>query len=144
MDTESPDAIKIRDAGLKVTKPRLEVLDILAHSQPHHLSLQDIQKALRERQMNMGPTTLYRVLDHLVAAQLVQRNLYTDSDTTFELFREAHDHMIDLDTNEIIEFTHAELEALKATIADAHGNTLINGALILYVRKTSKSRSSEV
>ncbi|MFP6816227.1 MAG: ferric iron uptake transcriptional regulator [Pseudomonadales bacterium] len=130
----------IKRAGLKVTLPRLKVLEVLEHAEPHHLSAEDVYKKLIDSDDSVGLATVYRVLTQFEAAGIVARHNFDDGHSVYELAGDDHhDHMIDVDTGQIIEFVSARIEDLQHAIAAEHGYSLVDHELVLYVRKSDKA-----
>ncbi len=128
----------LRNAGLRVTLPRLKILHLLENSEPHHLSAEDVYKKLLGEEENIGLATVYRVLTQLEAAGIVRRHNFdsTWGHAIFELIRdEHHDHMVDVDSGQVIEFVNEEIEELQREVAREHGFEIVNHDLVLYVRK---------
>jgi len=127
---------QLKDAGLKITLPRLKILSILENAEEKHLSAEDVYKLLINAGEDVGLATVYRVLTQFESAGLVARHNFEDGHAIFELSSEHHhDHMICVDSNEVIEFVDKEIEALQQKIAEEHGYELIDHNLVLYVRK---------
>ena len=125
----------LRRAGLKVTLPRLKILEILETSAERHLSAEDIYKALIEAGEDIGLATVYRVLTQFESAGLINRHNFEGGHSVFELDQgHHHDHMVRVDTGEVIEFINDEIEALQVQIAKAHGLELVDHSLVLYVK----------
>jgi Fur family transcriptional regulator, ferric uptake regulator len=132
-------ASDIKRAGLKVTLPRLKVLEVLEHANPHHLSAEDVYKALLETDDAVGLATVYRVLTQFESAGIVQRHNFADGHAVYELAPdEHHDHMVDVDTGQVLEFVNERIEKLQNEIANEHGFELVDHELVLYVRKLRK------
>lgn len=126
----------IKRAGLKVTLPRLKVLEVLENSEPHHMSAEDVYKHLLESDDSVGLATVYRVLTQFEAAGIVARHNFDDGHSVYELATEEHhDHMVDVDTGKVVEFVNDRIEALQREIAEEHGYRLIDHELVLFVRK---------
>ncbi len=127
----------LRKVGLKVTHPRMRILELLEQkSAQHHLSAEDIYRQLLEHGDEIGLATVYRVLTQFEAAGLVLKHNFEGGQAVYELDRGGHhDHMVDVDTGKIIEFESAEIEALQQKIATQHGYVLEEHSLVLYVRK---------
>lgn len=126
----------LKKAGLKVTLPRLKVLEVLERTEPHHVSAEDVYKRLIEQDESVGLATVYRVLTQFEAAGIVERHNFDDGHAVYELAAdEHHDHMVDVDTGRVIEFVNDRIEALQKEIAAAHGFELVDHKLVLYVRK---------
>jgi Fur family ferric uptake transcriptional regulator len=127
---------ELRKAGLKVTLPRLKILEILEADTTRHLSAEDIYKELLEAGEDIGLATVYRVLTQFESAGLVTRHNFEGGSSVFELDEgEHHDHMVCVETGEVIEFVNEEIERLQHVIAEQHGYELIDHSLVLYVRK---------
>ena len=129
----------LRNAGLKVTLPRLKILEILERNDTKHLSAEDIYKDLLKHDEDIGLATVYRVLTQFEQANLVKRHHFEDGHAVFELERgEHHDHMVDVDSGKVIEFVSEEIESLQHEIAERHGFEIVGHSLVLYVRPTQK------
>jgi len=127
---------QLKDVGLKVTLPRVKILTILENSAERHLSAEDVYKLLLVSGEDVGLATVYRVLTQFETAGLVSRHNFEDGHAIFELSSEHHhDHMICMDTNEVIEFVDKEIEELQKKVAEKHGYNLVDHNLVLYVRK---------
>jgi Fur family ferric uptake transcriptional regulator len=130
---------ELRKAGLKVTLPRLKILEILESNRQRHLSAEDIYKELLETGEDIGLATVYRVLTQFEAAGLVKRHNFEGGHSVFEMDEgEHHDHMVCVDTGDVIEFINEDIERLQQEIAKKHGYDLIDHSLVLYVRPRKK------
>jgi Fur family ferric uptake transcriptional regulator len=126
----------IKRAGLKVTLPRLKVLEVLEHAEPHHLSAEDVYKNLIDSDDSVGLATVYRVLTQFETAGIVARHNFDDGHSVYELAGDDHhDHMVDVDTGQVVEFVSDSIEDLQRAIAAEHGFQLVDHELVLYVRK---------
>jgi len=131
---------ELRKAGLKITLPRLKILEILENASNRHLSAEDIYKDLLDSGEEIGLATVYRVLTQFEAAGLVTRHNFEGGHSVFELDDgEHHDHMVCVETGEVIEFFSDDIERLQHEIAAKHGFELLDHSLVLYVRSTAKS-----
>lgn len=127
---------ELRKAGLKITLPRLKILEILENVEQRHLSAEDIYKELLDSGEEIGLATVYRVLTQFESAGLVSRHNFEGGHSIFELDDgEHHDHMVCVDTGEVVEFTSDEIERLQEEVAEAHGFELIDHSLVLYVKR---------
>ena len=129
---------ELRKAGLKVTLPRVKILQILETSQlaSGHMSAEDVYMALRTAGEDVGLATVYRVLTQFEGAGLVTRHHFESGHSVFELARgEHHDHMVCVDSGEVVEFTDPVIEQRQHEIAAQHGYELVDHSLVLYVRK---------
>lgn len=130
------DKDDLRNAGLKVTHPRVRILELISSASPRHMTAEDIYKQLIAEDEEIGLATVYRVLTQFEAAGLVLKHNFEGGQAVYEYDRgDHHDHMVDLDTGKIIEFESAEIEHLQHEIAAKHGYAIEDHALVLYVRK---------
>ena len=129
----------LRNAGLKVTSPRLKILEVLENSDERHISAEGIYRALLDNGHEFGLATVYRVLAQFEGAGLVDRHNFEGGMSVFELAdRSHHDHMVCLETGTVVEFVDDRIEQLQQEIADRHGYTIEDHTMVLYVRpKTS-------
>lgn len=126
---------ELRKVGLKVTLPRVKILQMLESTEQHHMSAEDVYKALMEQGDDVGLATVYRVLTQFESAGLVVRHNFDGGHSVFEIARgDHHDHMVCLDTGRVIEFHNEEIEALQKKIAADNGYKLTDHSLVLYVR----------
>lgn len=130
-----PENSELRKVGLKVTLPRVKILNILENARDHHLSAEDVYKALLEAGEDVGLATVYRVLTQFESAGLVVRHNFEGGHAVFELAGdEHHDHMVCLKSGQIIEFCDPVIEARQHQIAEEHGFELVDHSLTLYVK----------
>jgi Fur family ferric uptake transcriptional regulator len=126
---------ELRKAGLKITLPRLKILEILESTKDRHLSAEDIYKELLGSGEDIGLATVYRVLTQFEAAGLVTRHNFEGGHSVFELDDgDHHDHMVCVDTGEVTEFVSEEIERLQHEIAEKYGYDLVDHSLVLYVK----------
>ena len=136
------ESSELRKAGLKVTLPRMKILDILEASASRHHSAEDVYKALLDSGEDIGLATVYRVLTQFEAAGLVTRHNFEGGHSVFELDDgDHHDHMVCVDSGDVIEFVSDDIERLQHEIAEKHGFDLIDHSLVLYVK--SKDATEE-
>jgi Fur family transcriptional regulator, ferric uptake regulator len=130
----------LRKAGLKITSPRLKVLEILETSDERHMSAEAIYRALLESGEELGLATVYRVLTQFERAGLVARHNFEGGTAVFELAdRTHHDHMVCLETGRVVEFYDERIEQLQREIASKHGYEIEDHSLVLYVRPKKKT-----
>ena len=126
---------ELKKAGLKVTLPRVKILEILENSQDRHLSAEDVYKALLDAGDDVGLATVYRVLTQFESAGLVKRHNFDGGHSVFELDRgDHHDHMVCVETGKVIEFHNAQIETLQQQIAAELGYEITGHSLVLYVK----------
>jgi Fur family ferric uptake transcriptional regulator len=127
--------IELKKAGLKVTLPRVKILEILESSENRHLSAEDVYRALLDSGDDVGLATVYRVLTQFEAAGLVLRHNFEGGHAVFELDNdEHHDHMVCTETGDVIEFFDELIEERQKQIATERGYDIVGHSLILYVK----------
>lgn len=125
----------LRNAGLKVTLPRLKILEILESNAMRHMSAEDVYKLLLTEDADIGLATIYRVLTQFEQAGLVKRHHFEGGHAVFELERgDHHDHMVDVDSGKVVEFVSPEIERLQHEIAEKHGYEIVGHSLVMYVK----------
>ena len=126
----------LRNVGLKVTHPRVRILELLERCKPSHMTAEGIYRQLLDQGEDIGLATVYRVLTQFEAAGLVLKHNFEAGQSVYELDRgHHHDHMVDIDSGRIIEFESPEIEELQSRIAAQHGYQIEEHSLVLYVRK---------
>ena len=126
----------LKKAGLKITLPRLKVLEVMEGADPHHMSAEDVYKSLLQQDESVGLATVYRVLTQFETAGIVERHNFDDGHSVYELADDKHhDHMVDVDSGAVTEFVNDRIEILQREIAEDHGYELVDHELVLYVRK---------
>ena len=129
---------ELRKAGLKVTLPRVKILQILENSATatQHMSAEDVYKALLGAGEDVGLATVYRVLTQFETAGMVVRHHFETGHSVFELAKgEHHDHMVCMETGDVIEFVDPIIEKRQYELAEEKGYELVDHSLVLYVRK---------
>ncbi len=127
---------ELRKVGLKVTHPRMRILELLEQAKSRHMTAEEIYRQLLDNGDEIGLATVYRVLTQFESAGLVLKHHFEGGQAVYELDRgEHHDHMVDVDTGKVIEFSSEEIEALQHKIAAQYGYEIEEHALVLYVRK---------
>lgn len=126
---------ELRKAGLKVTLPRMKILDILGAAPHRHVSAEDIYRRLLDTHEDIGLATVYRVLTQFETAGLVQRHHFEGATAVFELNEGAHhDHIVCMDCGKVEEFTDSSIEKRQHEMAKSKGYTLSDHSMILYGR----------
>lgn len=130
---------ELRKVGLKVTLPRVKILQILDSAGHRHMSAEDVYKSLMDAGEDVGLATVYRVLTQFETAGLVVRHNFDGGHAVFELADgDHHDHMVCVETGEVIEFMDDEIEKRQREIVHQHGFELVDHNLVLYVRRPRK------
>lgn len=128
--TEDQD---LRDAGLKVTAPRLKILRVLESSTRRHLSVEDVYRALLEAGEEINLATVYRVLTQFETAGLVSRLHFEGGHSSFELDSgKHHDHIVCVVCGRVDEFVDEVIEERQAAIAKRLGYEMTDHALYMY------------
>ncbi len=131
---------ELRKAGLKITLPRLKILEILESNTTRHMSAEDLYRELLDTGEDIGLATVYRVLTQFEAAGLVIRHNFEGGHSVFEMDNGGHhDHMVCIESGDVVEFMNDEIERIQHKIAREHGYELIDHNLVLYVRRVRKS-----
>lgn len=124
---------ELKKAGLKVTVPRLKVLQILHDNHTRHLSAEDVYKLLLESGEDVGLATVYRVLTQFEAAGLVARHHFEGGHSVFELAEaDHHDHIVCLSCGNVEEFHDDLVESRQQEIASSLGYVLKDHSHYLY------------
>lgn len=133
---------ELKRAGLKVTVPRLKILEILEASEPRHMSAEDVYRKLLEANESIGLATVYRVLTQFESAGLVERHNFDDGHAVYEMASDDHhDHMVDVDTGKVVEFFDERIETLQRDIVEKHGFELVDHNMVLFVRRPDKKKT---
>jgi Fur family ferric uptake transcriptional regulator len=128
---------ELRKAGLKVTLPRVKILQLMeaAEEDNHHLSAEDVYKSLLEAGEDVGLATVYRVLTQFETAGLVVRHNFEGGHSVFEMEKgDHHDHMVCMETSQVIEFMDEVIEKRQHEIAEEHGFEIVDHSMVLYVK----------
>ncbi len=125
---------ELKRAGLKVTIPRARILTILENNN-NHLSAEEIYQILLEENETIGLATIYRVLTQFETAGLVLRHQFEGGRSVYELDNGVHhDHMVCVETGNIIEFNNETIEQLQHQVAEQYGYEIVDHTLTLYVK----------
>ena len=129
------DDAELKKAGLKVTLPRLRILELLEGGDKTHLSAEEIYKRLIEAGEEVGLATVYRVLTQFEQAGICIRHNFEEGHAVYELTpSDHHDHMVCLDTGDVIEFTDDIIEERQKKLAKEKGYEIIDHSMVLYVK----------
>ena len=124
----------LKKAGLKVTLPRMKVLEILETSNQRHMSAEEVYRALLESGSEVGLATVYRVLTQFESAGLVSRHNFEGGQSVFELDSgKHHDHLVCVKCGRVEEFIDETIEQSQREIAENAGYKLVEHSLVLYV-----------
>jgi Fur family ferric uptake transcriptional regulator len=126
---------ELKKVGLKVTLPRIKILQILEDCPDWHMTAEDIYQTLRDAQEDVGIATVYRVLTQFEAAGLITRHNFDSGPAIYELDKgDGHDHMICTETGKVVEFHDPEIQKRQEQIALENGFSVVGHSLVLYVK----------
>jgi len=129
----STDEQQLKRAGLKVTSPRVKILEILKKPNNQHISAEDVYKLLLDRNEEIGLATVYRVLNQFDDAGIVTRHHFEGGRSVFELSnKHHHDHLVCLTCGHVFEFEDDVIEDRQERIAETNQLKLTNHSLYLY------------
>jgi Fur family transcriptional regulator, ferric uptake regulator len=133
-----PDDLK--SIGLKVTAPRLKILELFQTSAQRHMTAEDVYRHLITQNIDIGLATVYRVLMQFEQANILQRSHFESERAVYELNEgEHHDHLVCLDCGRVEEFHDPEIEALQIKVAKRQGFEIADHALSLYAHCKKKN-----
>ncbi len=125
---------QLKTMGLKVTGPRLKILNLFEHTERRHLTAEDVYRLLIKENIDVGLATVYRVLTQFEHAGLLIRHHFDNDKAVYELNRGGHhDHLLCLQCGKVEEFYDPEIERRQHAIAAERGYKLVEHALHLYV-----------
>jgi Fur family ferric uptake transcriptional regulator len=123
----------LRKAGLKVTLPRVKILEILENAEHRHMSAEDLYKALLDSGEDIGLATVYRVLTQFESAGLVTRHHFEGGHSVFELNEgDHHDHILCVKCGRVDEFVDEVIEERQEHIASKAGYEMTDHSLYIY------------
>ena len=126
---------ELKKAGLKATLPRIRILEVLEGSVENHLSAEDIYKNLIANGEDVGLATVYRVLTQFESAGIVTRHNFESGHSVYEITPDDHhDHMVCLETGDVIEFHDEIIEKQQEKIASEMGYEIVDHSMVLYVK----------
>jgi Fur family ferric uptake transcriptional regulator len=127
------DNSDLKKAGLKITLPRVKILQILENAQSHHLSAEDVYRVLLESDEDIGLATVYRVLTQFEEAGLVIRHNFEGGHSVFELNHGTHhDHLVCVKCGKVEEFLDSVIEQRQQEIAEKAGYRITDHSLNMY------------
>ncbi|MEM9222479.1 MAG: Fur family transcriptional regulator [Pseudomonadota bacterium] len=125
----------LRADGVRITRQRAAILQVLASAEDHP-DATELHKRAREVDESVSLATVYRTLAALEEQGIVHRHSFEGTPARFETAEAAHhDHIIDLDTGDVVEFRSDKIERLQAEIARELGYDVVRHRLELYCRR---------
>ena len=123
----------LKSSGLKITLPRIKILEIFQKTKQRHMTAEDVYKALLQEEADIGLATVYRVLMQFEQAGLLTRSHFESGKSVFELNEgQHHDHLVCVTCGRVEEFVDTEIEARQRAVAKSRGFELQEHALSLY------------
>jgi len=130
--------IALRHAGLRITRQRRLILDVILSSKDHPDAMEIFRRAGR-LDKTISLSTVYRTMRALEECGAIQRHAFDGGPSRFEqATSEHHDHLIDIDTGKVVEFHSDVIEQLQEEIAHQLGYDIVHHRLELYGRKRQK------
>ncbi len=131
---------ELKSTGLKVTMPRLKILEIFQKGTQRHMTAEDVYRVLLDERADIGLATVYRVLSQFEQADILARSHFESGKAVYELNEgQHHDHLVCLDCGRVEEFYDAEIEKRQNAVAKARGFAIADHALSLYAHCTRAS-----
>jgi Fur family transcriptional regulator, ferric uptake regulator len=131
----------LKSAGLKATLPRMKVLEVFQNAKTRHMTAEDVYRLMMDEGQDVGLATVYRVLTQFEQAGLLKRNHFEGGKSIFELSdSEQHDHIVCVNTGQVVEFHDAEIQKQIAKIVAAHGYELIDH--VLHIRALAPDKKN--
>lgn len=133
MSSVIANPVSLKRAGLKATSPRMHVLEVFRTSPRRHLSAEDVYRILLTLDIDAGLSTVYRVLNQLVQANILLRHSFESDHAVFELNEGGHhDHLICIGCGRVEEFRDEAIEARQREVAANNAFVLREHMLVLY------------
>lgn len=124
---------ELKKAGLKVTLPRLKILEILQQPNNQHISAEDVYKILLDQDEDIGLATVYRVLNQFDDAGILIRHHFEGGKSVFEIsHKEHHDHLVCLRCGKVVEFEDPVIERRQLEVAEQNNMKLTHHSLYMY------------
>jgi Fur family transcriptional regulator, ferric uptake regulator len=126
---------QLRRAGVRITRPRQVILDLLATMEGHPDAMEIYRRAVAV-DPTMSLSTVYRTMKLLEGFGAIHRHAFEGGRSRFEnAAGEHHDHLIDIETGDVIEFKSDRIERLQNEIARELGYDIVHHRLELYGRR---------
>lgn len=133
MESNFNNIAQLKDNGLKVTGPRLKILDLFETRAEAHLSAEDVYRILLDQGIEIGVATIYRVLTQFEQAGILLRHHFETGKAVYELNKgDHHDHIVCVKCGKVTEFHNEEIERLQDKIAEDNGYKVVDHALYMY------------
>lgn len=127
------DKEQLKQAGLKVTLPRMKILQMLENSKQRHMSAEDVYQSLLDAGDDVGLATVYRVLSQFESAGLITRHNFEGDHAVYELNEgEHHDHLVCMKCGTVAEFVDDVIESRQQAIAEKFNFRMTDHSLNIY------------
>jgi Fur family ferric uptake transcriptional regulator len=124
---------ELKTIGLKVTTPRLRILNLFETSQVRHMTAEEVYRQLSKDGIDVGLATIYRVLTQFEQAGLLERHHFEGGRAVFELKQSGHhDHLVCLQCGRVEEFYDPQIERRQEKVAADRGFAIVDHSLYLY------------
>ncbi len=124
----------LKGLGLKITKPRMKILNAFEQSEKRHLSAEDVFEILMRSHDDVPLATIYRVLNQFESAGILKRLNFNQEQSVYELDDgDHHDHLICVKCNKVEEFCDDIIEQRQTEIAKSRGAEIVDHSLCIYV-----------
>lgn len=124
----------LREEGVRITRQRAALLKVLADAQDHP-DAEELHRRARDLDPSLSLSTVYRTLTALEEQGVIHRHAFEGASARFETAADHHDHMIDVESGEVMEFFSEKIEALQREIVAELGYDLVHHRMELYVKK---------
>lgn len=129
-----------REHGMRLTGPRRLIAQVIAEADDHP-DVAELHRRAVARSPHVSLATVYRTVKCFQHAGILDRHAFQDRRARYEASAKSHhDHLIDVDSGQVIEFTSSEVEELQAKIARDLGYELVGHRLELYARRIGRRR----
>ena len=133
-DLEEKLAELCKEKGMRLTAPRRTILKVLAES-PDHPDAEELHRRVTAVEPGINIATVYRTMNVLTEHGLIERHSFADGRARYEAGgAEHHDHFVNIETDEVIEFRCEEIEQLQLKMAEEYGFEIVGHRLEIYVR----------
>jgi len=123
---------ELKRAGLKVTTPRLKILELLTNGREHHMTAEDIYRHLVDTGHDVGLATVYRVLTQFEKSGIIKRHNFEGGQSVFELQGSHHDHLVCVACGLVEEFFDELIEKQQAIVSERARFQLTDHNLTIY------------
>ncbi|KAA0972354.1 transcriptional repressor [Aureimonas fodinaquatilis] len=133
-------AERCRQKGLRITGPRRVILRVLDRAKDHP-DVEELHRRVSAIEPGINIATVYRTMNILAEHGLIERHSFSDGRARYEAVpEEHHDHFINVETGQVIEFRSDEIERIQQEIAHQYGFDIVSHRLEIYVRPTQKNK----